>query len=101
MVSDYDQECPMQSLLEQAISLFGWQSVSTALRRKTDARRYSLQYPSIVSDACKTFVSKMGNEAEVAAFISSLDDDLRDCVINNLVGNIGSNILKEFGLECN
>lgn len=101
MVSDYDQECPMQSLLEQTISLFGWQSVSTALRRKTDARQYSLRYPSIVSGACKTFVSKMGNEAEVAAFISSLDDDLRDCVINNVVNNIGSDILKEFGLEYN
>jgi hypothetical protein len=99
MVSDYGEERSMQSILEQVISLFGWASVSEALKRKTEVRRYSLKHPLTVSNACKSFVGKLEDEIELTAFINSLDSDLMDCLINNLVGDIGTDILRDMGLE--
>jgi len=90
----------MQSILEQTIAIFEWHRVSSALRCKTEARQYSLDNPAIVSNACKTLVSKLRvNESDAIAYARSLDDDLRCCVINNLVGDISSKLIAEMGLE--
>ena len=90
----------MQSILEQTISLFGWHCVSSALQCKTEARQYSLDHPVTVSNVCKTLVSKLRvNELDAIAYTQSLDDDLRCCVINNLVSDISSKLIAEMGLE--
>jgi len=90
----------MQSILEQTIALFGWHCVSSALQRKTDARQYSLDRAATVSQTCKTLVGKLRvNELEAIAYAQSLDDDLRCCVINNLIGDISSKLIAEIGLE--
>ena len=84
-------------MIEILVKVLGWQMVSQALRERERAKVYSAQNPILVRQACKILSDSWlnGNPREC---LESLDTDLRNCLICNLIGDISADAIADMGL---
>jgi len=84
-------------MLDIVAQSLGFAMVSLALRNKKQAKSFSMEYPSLVSKHCLTLLDywQKGGAKE---YLEGLDTDLRNCLICNLIGDISSEILADYGL---
>ncbi len=84
-------------MIEILVKVLGWQMVSQALREREGAKVYTVQNPILVKQVCKTLSDCWlnGNPSE---YLESLDTDLRNCLICNLIGDISADAIADMGL---
>jgi len=85
-------------MLDILVNVLGWQMVSQALRNREKAKRFSIANPALVGRHCLILSNtwKLGKAKE---YLDSLDVDLRNCLICNLVGNISADVIRDYGLQ--
>ncbi|NUN67040.1 hypothetical protein HCU40_20355 (plasmid) [Pseudanabaena biceps] len=84
-------------MIEILVKVLGWDIVSQALRDKESAKVYTDSHNELVKQACKTLDDYWlnGNSSED---MESLDTDLRNCLICNLIGDISADAIADIGL---
>lgn len=84
-------------MIEILVKVLGFAMVSQALRDRDSAKVYSAQNPVYVRQACKTLSYNWQN-GKPREYLESLDTDLRNCLICNLVGDISKAAIADMGL---
>ena len=84
-------------MIEILVNVLGWDMVSQALRDRDSAKVYTDNHNELVKQACKTLDDYWlnGNPSE---YLESLDTDLRNCLICNLIGDISAAAIADMGL---
>jgi len=84
-------------MLDKVIQSLGFAMVSLALRNRKQAKSFSKAHPSLVSKHCLTLLDywQKGGAKE---YLEGLDNDLRNCLILNLIDDISADILADYGL---
>lgn len=85
-------------MLDNVTQALGFAMVSLALRNKKQAKGFTMAHPSLVNKHCLTLLDYWhnGNPRE---YLESLDADLRNCLICNLIGDISADVIRKYELE--
>ena len=84
-------------MIEILVKVIGWQMVSQALRERDKAKDYAVNHNEFVIQSCKTLDRHWlnGNPSD---YLDSLDTDLRNCLICQLIGDISGAAIADMGL---
>ena len=84
-------------MLDIVTQSLGFAMVSLALRNKKQAKSFSMAHPILVSKHCLTLLDYWRNGG-AKEYLESLDTDLRNCLICNLIGDISADVIADMGV---